>query len=517
MPRSTLPVFINRQQCTWQRAVISGLFVLLLFFSFSKITIAGEGINNSQHKSASSSHSHQSPSKNKLRLPDREQIWRVLSLRDYNTRVVLAGTFLLGLCAGIVGVFMLLRRRSLMGDVVGHASLPGVAIAFIVMESLSPGHGKTLSGLLIGAAVAGLLGVVAVSLISRFTRIKEDAALAIVLSVFFGLGAALLTIIQKMPSGSSAGLQDFILGKAASLVADDVKLIAVVSLVVLVVALLLFKEFRALCFDEDYASTIGLPVFLLDIILMSLVVAVTVIGLQSVGLLLVVALLIIPAAAARFWTDRLGHMTFISAGIGGGSALLGALPSALIPHFGTGSTIILAGSFCFVISLLFGTRRGLLQRMMKHLKSIRSVGRHDLLRACYELLEAIDPNFGSLPETSIFLSFDQLVAKRSWKPSRVRKLLQQAKQEGLVIFAQHGNTFQMTSVGLTESCKVARNHRMWELFLIRHADIAPGHVDRDADEIEHVLDPDIIEELQKELAADFPEMHIPASPHAISK
>ncbi|VAX39077.1 Manganese ABC transporter, inner membrane permease protein SitC [hydrothermal vent metagenome] len=488
------------------------LFVLLLIlFSVPLNITAAENVSTSHQSGASSQHKHRPSTRSKWTLPSRQKIWRVISLQDYNTRVVLFGTFLLGLCAGIVGVFMLLRRRSLMGDVVGHASLPGIAIAFIVMESISPGHGKTLFGLLIGAAIAGLLGVVVVSIIVRWTRIKEDAALAIVLSVFFGLGAALLTIIQKMPFGSSAGLQSFILGKAASLVADDVKLIAIVSGVVLLVAMLLFKEFRALCFDEEYAATQGLPVFFLDLILMSLVVAVTVIGLQSVGLLLVVALLIIPAASSRFWSDELGQMTFISACIGGASALLGSLPSALLPYLGTGSTIILMGSFFFLLSLLFGTRRGVLQRFRKHLKSKRRVGRHDLLRACYELLEAI-----TLQEVDSVITINQLVAKRSWKESRVRKLLYQAEKEELLIQHPHGDKFQLTEQGLTEARRIARNHRMWELFLIRHADIAPGHVDRDADEIEHVLDLDIIEELQKELEKDFPQMLIPQSPHTIS-
>lgn len=490
------------------------LILLLLSLTFPISLIAADHTSNTKRQAANNHHQHTSPSRERLSFPSRQQIWRVMSLRDYNTRVVLLGTTLLGVCAGIVGVFMLLRRRSLMGDVVGHASLPGIAIAFIVMESVSLGSGKRLSGLLIGAAIAGFLGVVAVTSISRWTRIKEDAALAIVLSVFFGTGAALLTIVQQMPSGSSAGLQDFIMGKAASLVADDVKLIAMVAAIVIIISLLLFKEFRALCFDEDYASTQGLPVFFLDLALMSLVVAVTVIGLQSVGLLLVVALLIVPAAAARFWTDQLGRMTIISACIGGGSAFLGALPSALVPHFGTGSTIILMGSFFFLLSLLFGTRRGLLQRVMKHLKTKRRVGRHDLLRACYELLEATEAYQSNRKE--IFLPVNKLVLKRSWKESRVRKLLLQAESEDLLIYNAGGNNFQLTKQGLIEARRVARNHRMWELFLINHAEIAPGHVDRDADEIEHVLDPDIIEELQRELKADYPEMHIPDSPHTFS-
>ncbi len=120
-----------------------------------------------------------------------ERLVDLLLLRQYNTRVVLLGTSLLGVTAGVVGVFMLLRKQALVGDVVGHSALPGIATAFLVMELIHAGSGKSLPGLLAGAFVAGLVGAVCVLLIDRFSRIKSDAALAIVLSVFYGAGAAL--------------------------------------------------------------------------------------------------------------------------------------------------------------------------------------------------------------------------------------------------------------------------------------------------------------------------------------
>ncbi|MCA9071999.1 MAG: metal ABC transporter permease, partial [Planctomycetaceae bacterium] len=198
------------------------------------------------------------------------------TLSHYNTQIVLLGTTILGVCGGVVGVFMLLRKRSLVGDVVGHASLPGIAIAFLVMEASQPGTGRTLSGLLIGATISAIVGVLCTLLIVNQTRVKEDAALAIVLSIFYGLGIALFTVIQSIPSGSSAGLRDFIFGKAALLVLADVKLIAQASVVVLVLCCFLFKEFSLLCFDEQFAAALGWPSTLLDLLLMGIVVSVTV-------------------------------------------------------------------------------------------------------------------------------------------------------------------------------------------------------------------------------------------------
>jgi manganese/zinc/iron transport system permease protein len=447
---------------------------------------------------------------------------RVLSLRDYNTRVVLLGNALLGVCGGVVGVFMLLRKRSLVGDVVAHASLPGVAVAFLVMETLRPGSGKSLPGLLAGAVVTGLLGVLCALAVTRLTRLKEDAALAIVLSIFYGLGAALLTVIQGLPGGSQAGLQDFIFGKVAGMSARDVWLIAGAALVALVVCGLLFKELTVLCFDDDFAATSGWPVGPLDVLLMGLVVGVTVTGLQSVGLVLVVAILIIPPAAARFWTDRLGLMTAVSATLGGAGALFGSVASAAVPKLAPGAMIVVTQAALFLLSLLFGLRRGLLWRWTHHFGLRRSVGRLDLMRAFYEVLESrhtgepdatAEPTAEPLRLTESVLSFDDLLRARHWTAWRVRRLLSRGMRAGLIEPAAGG--YRLTETGAEEARRVTRNHRLWELFLITYADIAPSHVDRAADQIEHSLEPKIIDELERQLAKRHPRLAMPASPHRL--
>ena len=447
-----------------------------------------------------------------------DELIRVLLLRDYNTRMVLLGTCLLGVSAALVGTFTLLRKRALIGDVASHASLPGIAVAFLVMEMWQPGSGRSLTMLSLGAAVAAGLGVVCTVAIRRFSRIPEDAAGAIVLSTFFGIGIALFTVIQNIPTGQSAGLKHFIVGRAASLVAEDVWVIGEVSVVVLVVCLMLFKEFSFLCFDADYASSQGWPVWKLDLVLMALVVSVAVIGEQSVGLLLVIALLIIPPTSARFWTHNLRWLAAISAAIGAASACVGVVISAVVPKFSTGPVIVLTGSACFIISLVFGRKLGLVRRMRDDRRVKRRTLRSDLLRALYEIVEsqgASDQALTTEALTRINIPFDKILQQRSWNKSRLQNGLKLALRNGL-LYQADVSAFRLTRAGAAEAQHVVRNHRLWEIYLITYADVAASHVDHIADLVEHVLAPEVIDELTQMLSAQFPQMQVPVSPHQVS-
>jgi len=150
-----------------------------------------------------------------LQWPSLEELFRVLTLQDYNTRVVVIGTTFLGIAAGLIGTFLLLRKRALLSDTISHATLPGIALAFIVLTYLL-GEGKNLLGLIAGASVFSILATGSVIFIQRYSRLKEDAALGIVLSVYFGLGIALLGLATRMEKGNSAGLSSFIASNVVS-------------------------------------------------------------------------------------------------------------------------------------------------------------------------------------------------------------------------------------------------------------------------------------------------------------
>lgn len=446
---------------------------------------------------------------------------RVLTLQDYNTRVVLMGTTLFGACSGVVGAFMLLRKKSLAGDLASHAALPGIGLAYLIHEAFSPGSGKSVPWLLAGAGIGAAAGLGCSRLIQKVRLVKEDAALGIVLSVFFGMGVVLLSIVQQLPTGS-AGLNDFVFGKAASLTSGDVQSIALASGLVLVVCAAFFKEFSLLCFDEEYAAALGWPVGWIDVALTSLVVIVTVIGMPSVGLLLVVAMLIIPPTAARFWTDRVGTMTMVSALIGAISAATGVILSALIPRLAAGAVIVLAGTTAFTVSLFFGTRRGIIWAWRTNLESRRRSGELDLLRACYELVEVADAVEMSVELQSQSSMTGALVSKamsieslrnaRPWSKGRLETSIANAQSAGLIRLDSQ-NQYRLTEEGARRAKNAARNHRLWEMYLIHHADLAPNRVDREADYHEHALEPQLVEQLEMLIEKDMKRGEVPSSPH----
>jgi len=439
-------------------------------------------------------------------------VWEVATLRNYNTRLVVLSTALLGVASGLIGSFLLLRKRSLMGDALSHATLPGIGLLFIVMVMFG-GSGKALPGLLLGAVVTGTLGVVLVLAIRATTRLKDDAAMGIVLSVFFGVGVAVLGLIQSMPQASAAGLETFIYGKPASVIKQDLYLIMITAGVVAVASLLLYKEFALVCFDDGFAGSQGWPVGALDVAMLGLVTAVTVVGLQAVGLILIIAYLIIPAAAARFWTNDLRRMILIAAVIGAASGWLGASISALTPNLPAGAVIVLVAAGVFAMSMVFGPPRGVLMRYVRHRRLRRKVGRQHLLRAAYEVLEARARGAGE-PVTNVPVPFADLVAHRSWGRGRVTGLLRRAQREDHLEPAP-GETVRLSESGFGEAARITRNHRLWEQYLIRHADIAPSHVDRDADMVEHVLGAEMVRKLEADLMRGREPTAVPPSPHEI--
>ena len=445
--------------------------------------------------------------------PSREKLWRTFTLQDYNTRIVFSGVTALGAAGGLVGTFLLLRKRSLLSDTVSHCTLPGIAIAFLVAEALGI-SGRSLPLLLGGATVSGVLGMISVAAIRAHTRVKDDAALAIVLSVFFGLGIALLVVIQQLPTGNAAGLSHYIYGKAAAMTAGDARLILYSSLGLSLICAALFKEFKLLCFDSDFARTQGWPTFALDLTLMALVVAVTVIGLQAVGLLLVVAMLIIPAAAARFWSHRLVVTVFVATGVGALSGLGGVVASALFPKLPAGAVIVLAAVICFAVSFVFGTQHGLLVRWMGQRRVAAQVARQHLLRAVYEWSEnrgrSLDRDPALLLDGSVQIS--ELCALNEWNPKRVAHLLKLGVAEGLIAWDRPGGLCQLSAHGKLEARRVTRNHRLWETYLLHYADVAPQHIHHNADQIEHVIEPNVVNELEELLAGREGAALVPADP-----
>jgi manganese/zinc/iron transport system permease protein len=316
-------------------------------------------------------------------------------------------------------------------------------------------------------------------------------------------------IATRMSTGNAAGLSSFIYGKTASMLFFDAMLIAMAALGAIIFSILFFKEFALICFDAEYGATQGWPVTRLDFLMMTLVVVVTVIGLQAVGLILVVALLIIPAAAARFWTYSLRNMLWLSGLFGALSGMLGSGLSALMANLPAGAVIVLTASTIFLFSMIFGSARGILRLLSERMKLQRRIMKENLLRDLYERHEIEIQNHPTQQDAVGRIDVGDLVHQRAWSARGLHRTIGRLRASKH-IFVDTGHRIGFTELGVAAAKEVVRKHRLWEAYLISHADVATGMVDLSADRIEHVLDEEMIHQLE----ALFPQVSPKDPPHS---
>jgi len=275
-------------------------------------------------------------------------------------RTVALGCSLLGMVSGILGCFAVLRKQSLLGDAVSHASLPGVCLAFLFTNV------KETEVLLFGALVTGVICIGLIQLIQNYTKIKFDSALALILSVFFGLGLVLLSYMNKLPGSNKSGLNKFIFGQASTFIERDVNVIFITGIILLIIIVLFWKEFKLVSFDSDFAKTLGFPSKKIEILISVLIVATVIIGIQAAGVILISAMLISPAVAARQWTDKLSVMVILSAIFGGISGFFGTLISISQENLPTGPIIVVIISLIVLFSILFSNKRGIIFKIIRN-------------------------------------------------------------------------------------------------------------------------------------------------------
>ncbi|MFN8334276.1 MAG: iron chelate uptake ABC transporter family permease subunit [Cyclobacteriaceae bacterium] len=406
------------------------------------------------------------------------------SFADPNIRYVVLGSVLLTASSAIVGTFTFLNKRSLIGDAIAHAVLPGICLGFIVAGTKNP------LVLIVGAFITGWLSLIVVEYINRKTRIKEDTAIGLVLSVFFGIGILMLTVIQKSGNASQSGLDHFLFGKAAALVGSDLFAFLIVALILLVVVYILFKEFALMAFDKAYAKSIGYPVRALELILTSLIVLAVVIGIQAVGVVLMAAILITPAAAARFWTDKIVVMVLLASAFGAFSGLTGAYISFVAPAMPTGPWIVIVISMIAFISFFLAPKRGVVYRLIRQNNIRQTINNENVLKVLYQLGEE-NKNF------FIHRHLDEIIRRRKYEKSTLQSILRRLLNQGYV--EQTGNLWSLTEEGKNKAQRVVKIHRLWELYLTTYMKIAPDHVHEDAETIEHLLTPELEAELEKQL------------------
>lgn len=415
-----------------------------------------------------------------------ERAVRFFTLQDPSLRYALIGSVLLGICCGLMGSFLVVRKLSLMGDTLSHAVLPGVALGFLWNLSKDP------VAIFIGATLAGLLGAATVQLIRNTTRHKEDAALGFVLASFFAVGACLVTMIQHIPEGNKSGLDKFMFGQAAALGAGDVKLLTVVTGLVVGAVVLLYKEYRLTSFDPGFARSLGWPTQLFHYSLMLLLAFAVVSSLQAVGVVLVTAMLIIPAATAYLLTDRLGVMLILSALFGVLTGATGAFFSFVGRNLPTGPFMVLAAGVIFTAAIFFAPRHGIVSKWLRHRSRSARIGRENTLKAIYHVLEAGDFQADQI-------TVRQLAERRRETLEKVLGQLATLRRHEFASVSDDNQSASLTPDGWQRACEIVRNHRLWELYLTNAAHLAPDHVHDDAEKIEHMLGEETVQQLERQL------------------
>ena len=194
------------------------------------------------------------------------------SFSDPNIVVVVVGAVLLTASSAVVGTFTFLKKKALVGDAVAHSVLPGICLAFILSGTKNP------VWILLGAFFTGWISLLLIDNITTKSKIKEDTAIALILSVFFGIGILMLTYIQHSGNAAQTGLNSFLFGKAAALTGKDLITFGIVAVVLMVTVAVFFKELKLIAFDSNYAKVLGLPVKRIDLLLTSLTVLAVVTG-----------------------------------------------------------------------------------------------------------------------------------------------------------------------------------------------------------------------------------------------
>ena len=419
-----------------------------------------------------------------------DQIKRFFSFSDRGLQLSLMAALLFGAVCGLTGSFIVVRRMALFGDAISHAVLPGVAIGFMW------GMEKDPLAILIGATLAGLLGSVLVQAIVRTSRIKQDAALGIVLASFFALGLCLIRMVQNNEGASRiTGLKTYLFGDVAVIDRADLITMAVIVILTFVVFYYLYRPLLVISFDRQFAYSIGISVRLLDAVFQMFLAVAIVVSLQAVGVVLVSAMLIIPAATAYLLVDRMNKMIVFAMILGVMSATLGVFFSFLGSNLPTGPFMVISSSLLFLMAYLFSPKNGRIMKWFRYMKLKSKVRSENTLKLIYHYIEK-----NSEVRTGIQIEISELVKLKKVTTKSMLSDLNKLQKSGSVNI--ENKTVSLTQMGMDLAVSVVRNHRLWELYLTNEADYAADHVHDDAEKVEHLLSEEKVREL--ELFLDYP-------------
>lgn len=282
------------------------------------------------------------------------------TLTSFTFLIVAIGTMVLSFAGGMVGTISVMKGQSLIGDAIGHATFPGIVLAFMLIGV------KETYTLAIGALILGIIAFLTIQMITDHSKVTLDGALALVLSSFFGLGMALMSFVQGNPDfAGTQGLNDYIFGQAAYMLMNDVYLIITASCISLFIFWTFYSQIRIYIFDPVFSRTAGINNTLMNFIILTITILLISVGLKAVGAILIVNLLIAPAAIGQLWSSRFSLVLLIAGCSGATAAFIGTYISTVGENIATGPAIILTLSFIMVLSLFFAPKGIVLRRIYK--------------------------------------------------------------------------------------------------------------------------------------------------------
>lgn len=389
------------------------------------------------------------------------------------------GSMLMCLSSALIGVLVFLRKRSLLGEALSHAAYPGVVASVWIGSTLALVPVGLLPLLiLIGASVSALAGLWMIDWLDKRFRVKSDAALCLVLSVFFGVGVLLASYLQSTHALSARLIQVFLYGQAATLMHAHVIVYAILAAVTVIALCLFHHPLRILLCDPSYAKSIGMRAKALDSLVFALLVFAIVIGMRSMGVVLMAGMLIAPAVGARQWTHRLSWLFALAGLFGAISGFVGNYLSVEIPRgfsLPTGPMILLCASTIALFSLLFAPSRGVLSRCWRIFAFRQQCRAENILKYLWK-------------QGDRKVELKELQQRHSLSSIWIHWLMHRLKKQGWVKLGM------LTEDGRMKGERLVRLHRLWEVYLVS---LGQGRekVHCSAEEMEHILTADIEKEL----------------------
>ncbi len=400
-------------------------------------------------------------------------------------RALLAGS-LVSIVCGVMGCFIVLRRMAFLGDALAHAMLAGVVIGYLLMKWLF-GLEAHAPAMLVGALIAGLATVGLVGLVSRQSRVKEDAAIGIMYTGIFALGGLIASLFSHY---IHIDLLHFVTGNLLAVELADLWMMAAVAAVVLAAVILGFRSLQLTSFDPVMAASLGVPVAALDYVLTTCTSLVVVSGVHIVGVILVVGLLITPAATALLICRRLSAMLWAAALFGLTSFLFGYAVSEWL-NVAPGSAIVVAGTLQFAAVWAVAPEHGLAARWLARRRAVPQTIREDILGCMHRDGREWVP-WKSLTER---LECGATMLRRAGEALAAGHWVE-CSREGL----------RLTDLGRDEALRLRRAHRLWETYLERLG-TPVSDLHRRADQLEHVNDERAVDYLDDKLGHPLVDPH----------